>query len=156
MLPWDMPEDLLYFRKKINDKVVIVGYNTYYTLPAYVVAESAATYVVCRDSKDFGALSLHEAVDKAKKHGKEIVIIGGGKIYAEAFSLADTLYLTRINKTVNGDTKLVGFRKEEWEELVSIPGSFDDITFFTYSKKIEDNPTHHYKWTGELPNVINV
>lgn len=154
-LPWDMPEDLLYFRKMIKDKAVIVGYNTYYTLPSYVQKESAHLYVVTRDCEDFTALTLTEALEAAKATGKEVLVIGGAKVYAEAFVLADTVYLTRVNLSVEGDAKLMGFKQADWEEVYCQPGSFDDITFYTYHKKAADNPTHHYKWTGELPNVIN-
>ena len=49
--------------------------------------------------------SLDDAIQVAKdKEGsEEIFIIGGGQIYQEAINLANKLYLTYIDKEIEGD-----------------------------------------------------
>ena len=47
----------------------------------------------------------------------EVFVIGGAKLYKEAFPLADRLYLTRVHSEVEGDTYLEGFKEKDWIEI---------------------------------------
>ena len=55
------------------------------------------------------APSLEAALALAQVHAgrrgvDEIMVIGGGEIYAAALPLADRVYLTRVHTTIAGDT----------------------------------------------------
>ncbi len=66
------------------------------------------------------AHSLEEALLLAvgKPGDSEVFVIGGGEIYKQALPLADKLYLTVIDKEVEGDTffpDYSDFKKVVWQ-----------------------------------------
>ena len=84
--------------------------------------------------------TLEEAVKIARNNGeKEIFIIGGAEIYNLGFSLADKLYITEINTTLDGDTYFPNFDKKEWKEISKVHHTKDerhifDFDFVVYQK----------------------
>jgi dihydrofolate reductase len=49
--------------------------------------------------------SITEAIQLAEQEKyAEVFIIGGGQIYQEAMSIADTIYMTRVHTEIEGDT----------------------------------------------------
>jgi dihydrofolate reductase len=53
----------------------------------------------------------------ARSNGeKEAFVIGGSEIYELAMPVANKLYLTEINATIEGDTYFPEFNKQEWKE----------------------------------------
>ena len=113
-LPWDIPEDMNFFKEKTKGRCLIMGRKTFesvgHPLP------NRLNIVVTRQ-KDYSHASpsvvvktnLKEAVAFAKtqtaKYGDEIFIIGGGEIYKESLDMVDIVYLTRIHEIFDGDTE---------------------------------------------------
>lgn len=62
------------------------------------------------------AHSLAEAI-AACVNDEEIFVIGGAEIYAQALSMADTIYLTEIQQDVEGDAHFPEFNKGAWREV---------------------------------------
>jgi len=49
--------------------------------------------------------SITEAIQLAESEQyAEVFVIGGGQIYQEAMSIADTIYMTRVHTQIEGDT----------------------------------------------------
>lgn len=120
-LPWHIPEDLKRFKEITTGKVVLMGRKTYesivnrlgHPLPnrTNVVLTRQSGYgvpegvCVCR--------SLEEAFKKFAD--ADIFVIGGGEIYAQAIGLADTLYITHVEKEVSGDARFPDFSPSDWK-----------------------------------------
>lgn len=118
-MPWHLPADLAYFKQTTLGKPVVMGRNTFSSigkpLPGrrnIIVSTSlrdapAGTELVASPAE---ALAL--VADEA-----EVMIIGGGQLYAAFMPLASRLYLTLIDASLEGDTRFpeVG---DEWR-LVS-------------------------------------
>ncbi len=111
-LPWDIPEDMRFFKDKTKNHIVIMGRKTFESLPAAL--PHRLNIVISRqpDYKAKGAIvvfSLDQALEICKqnipKYGEEIFIIGGGEIYKQSMSKVDKIYLTRIYQEFHGDTK---------------------------------------------------
>jgi len=111
-LPWDIPEDMKFFRDKTRDHALIMGRKTYesvgHPLPhrLNVVVTRQADY----DAKSPGVIvkpDLKSAIDhcaaQTSKYGEEIFIIGGGEIFKESMDLVNVIYLTRIHQDFAGD-----------------------------------------------------
>ena len=104
-LLWNIPDDMVRFKKLTNGNTVIMGRKTYESLPAkfrplpnriniVVTRNRAYTSVGCEISN-----SIEEALRQAQgKPAKEVFIIGGANIYAQGIKYADKLYLTLIDK----------------------------------------------------------
>jgi len=68
------------------------------------------------------AKSLGDALVKAGAQaeiegGEEVMIIGGGQIYAEALPIVDRMYVTLVHAEVEGDAFFPEVDWSEWEEL---------------------------------------
>lgn len=111
-LPWHLPKDLQRFRAYTWGKPIIMGRRTFELIgkplpgrfnivltqgPGY----SAASCRVARSFPD--ALSIAED-SLASTGGDEVMIIGGGKVYAEAIHRWDRLYLTIVDGQFKGTT----------------------------------------------------
>jgi dihydrofolate reductase len=109
-LPWKISLDLKYFKDKTVGKCIIMGRKTYDSLGKPL--PNRHNIVVTRDSEWFrGGIDVFPDIDSAIKHaqslssrfGDEIMIVGGAEIYKQTLPIADRLYLTLINKIVEGD-----------------------------------------------------
>lgn len=48
---------------------------------------------------------------------EELMVIGGGHLYAEMLPSADCLYLTQIDSAVEGDTRFPAFDDGQWQRV---------------------------------------
>ncbi len=107
-MPWQIPEDLKRFKQLTTGHVIIMGRKTFESIGKPL--PNRTNIVITRDKnyQSKGVLVVHsfeEALNEAKNIEKEeIFIIGGGKIYQQALSFADKIYLTIVEGTFEGDT----------------------------------------------------
>lgn len=109
-LPWDIPEDMKFFRSTTKNKIIIMGRKTFesvgHPLPhrMNLIVTRQSEYQA-KDSHVFS--SIEDAIEYAKTHvdkyDPEIFIIGGGEIYKQSIDLVDRIYITRIDKEIEGD-----------------------------------------------------
>ena len=109
-MPWDYPEDLKHFKKVTDGKAVVMGLNTYNSLPIQL-PNRLSIVVTSHEMADKDQLmfttSILEAIELARQAGKkEVVFIGGKRIYEESLSLCDTVYFTLIEGLYKTDTRL--------------------------------------------------
>ncbi len=119
MLPWHCPEDLQHFKKLTMGHHIIMGRKTFYSIGKALPGRT--TVVVSRDRtlKLEGCTvvqSIPEAI-AACARDPQIFIVGGAEIYSQTLDLADTLYITEIQKDVMGDAAFPEFDKSEWKEV---------------------------------------
>lgn len=100
-IPWDLPRDKEHFRSYTAGRWMLLGRTTYeemegwFTTQVPVVVTSRADYPARRV-----AHSVPEAVAMARRNGAtELVVGGGGALFASALPHADRLVLTRIDGT---------------------------------------------------------
>jgi dihydrofolate reductase len=96
-----------------------------------------------RDYRPEGVLvvpSLEAALERAQAiaaadDASEIMIGGGGAIYAEAMPLADRLYISHVALNPAGDTHFPAIRPEEWQETgkIDVPTKAGDTAAFRVS-----------------------
>lgn len=110
-MPWHLPDELKRFKAITMGKVLIMGRKTYESigrpLPGrYTIVVSRSMEVMPRIVTP--AKSLEEALEHAKEIApnwlNEICIVGGGEIYRQTAELIDRIYLTQIQKRIEGDT----------------------------------------------------
>jgi dihydrofolate reductase len=111
-LPWHLPKDLRRFRAYTWGKPIIMGRRTFELLGKplpgrfNIVLTHNPEYSAsgCRVARTFQeALSIAEEY-LASTGGDEVMIIGGGKVYAEAIHCWDRLYLTVVEGQFKGTT----------------------------------------------------
>lgn len=118
-----LPDDMKFFKETTNGHPVITGRLNYESIPeSFRPLPNRQNIVLTRDAdKTFDgaevAISLNEAIKKAKKYNsKEIFIIGGGQIYQEAMdrNLVDRMYLTLIDAKPEADTFFPEWDESNW------------------------------------------
>ncbi len=74
--------------------------------------------------------SLQEALSAAQ--GEEVMIIGGGQLYAQAMPHADRMILTQVDCAPQADTWFPAWKEEEWCETDSRSGLPDEKNPLAY------------------------
>ena len=123
-LPWQLPVDLRHFKSVTMGKPIIMGRKTFESigrpLPGrknIVVTRRAkfASDGVMISNNLTAAIALGKAI-ASEDNVDEIMIIGGGEIYAKALSHADRLYLTEVHTYIDGDTFFPALDPGLWRE----------------------------------------
>lgn len=115
-------EDLKYFKATTMGKPLVMGRKTFESFPNGALP-GRRNIVITRNPQYTApgietAPTLDEAIGMASD-AQEVMIVGGGEIYRQAFPLADKLYLTLIDEEVpDADTFLDGYIPGQWN-LVS-------------------------------------
>ncbi|PHV70504.1 diacylglycerol kinase [Sporanaerobium hydrogeniformans] len=121
-MPWHIPEDLAYFRRMTKGHTVLMGRKTFESIGRPLPHRQN---IVLTHDKNFhaeGVTTLHsmkEALAFCKT--QEIVfIIGGGEIYKAFLPYASRLYITLVDKDVEGDTTFCDY-KDSFRCVSSVP-----------------------------------
>lgn len=115
-LPWHIPEDLKHFRTLTEGHTVVMGKNTYYSLPeAYRPLPRRRNIVLSRHP--FEAVESYTSPERLieslqKESVEQIFIIGGVQVYTTFFqkNLIDTVELTLLDGEYTGDLYIPEFR----------------------------------------------
>ena len=135
-MPWNIPEDLEYFKSITTGHTILMGRKTFESIGRPLPNRRN---IILTRNKNFSSdgietvHSLEEALDLCQKL-PEVFIIGGGQIYKAFFPYANRLYLTLINKTVIGDTTFPEY-KSHFKCISSSPAKtkMSDGTDFSFS-----------------------
>ena len=98
-LIWKLPNDLQFFRDVTMGKDIIMGSNTFYSLPKLLPLRKHIV-LSSKDIDNSEILVIHnrcELIEYLKTKKEEVFIIGGSSIYSQMLDLVDTLYLTEID-----------------------------------------------------------
>ncbi len=107
-LPWDIPEDLKWFKKITYGHPVIMGRKTYESIGGLlpgrdnIIISKKKGYSI-PGARVFNSIedALHE-FDTSK--GNEVFIIGGEEVFHKALEYTDRIYLTLVHREFKGDT----------------------------------------------------
>lgn len=123
-LPWHIPEDLKFFKKMTQGKIMIMGRKTFESLPGHLpnrhhIVITRSHFVADETDVDFVS-SIDEALELAREMTKdepeaEVFIAGGGEIYRQTLSKTDRLYLTVIHQDFAGDATYPEFSEQDFK-----------------------------------------
>jgi dihydrofolate reductase len=132
-------EDLKRFKKLTTGHTVIMGKNTYDSLPKKPLPNRRNIVISDnRNDKYEGcemAYSIEETLDKCS-NDDENFIIGGASIYRQFLQYADKLYLTRIHKAFDADTFFPLINFNNWELIEKEPVSINVDNNISYNYEI--------------------
>lgn len=107
-LLWTLPNDMKFFKNITWAMPVLMGRKTFESLGKPLPGRLNVIITRQLDWQPEGTTVVHsltDAITVAKEAGyKESMVIGGGEIYKEAITVADTIYLTRVDAVLEGDT----------------------------------------------------
>ena len=108
-LLWHLPKDMRFFKNTTWGMPILMGRKTFESMGSKPL-NGRLNIIITRNknwlSEDVMVVhDLQEGIALAKKFGyNEILVIGGGEIYAMALPLASKIWLTRVLTTIEGDT----------------------------------------------------
>ena len=119
-LLWHIPEDFKWFKKHALGHPVIMGRNTYLSLPVRPLPKRKNIVITDRSDDDFPGAVCVGSFEEAMREmvgGEENFIIGGGSVYRQFLPVADRLYLTVIDRDYEADTFFPEIPSGEWKEV---------------------------------------
>lgn len=134
-LLWHIPDDLKRFKKITLGHSIIMGRNTYFSLPIKPLPNRRNIVITDIPEEKFDGCevvnSIEEAIEKVKFE-KEAFVIGGATIYKAFLPLTYKLYLTLIDKDFEGDVYFPEIKYEEWKIIEDIHNPYDKNLGFSY------------------------
>ena len=136
-LIFHIPEDMRYFRDTTKGHAVVMGRNTWESLPGklserqnIVVSKTPAP------DADVTITNLNDYISQHQHTPEEIFIIGGGMIYTAFLPYAKHLYLTEISASApDADVFFPEFDKSKYVKNIIRKGSQDGLNY-TFAKYI--------------------
>jgi len=116
-LPWHLPDDFAWFKRITMGKPIVMGRRTWESigkpLPGRrnVVITRQAGYV----ADDADVVGSPKAALELLRDAEEIMVIGGGQVYAELIDQAECIYYTRVDVDIDGDTVFPSLPDAAWQ-----------------------------------------
>ena len=136
-LPWNIPEDLKYFRDKTRGKTVVMGRKTYDSI-GRLLPKRTNVIITRKLNYDVDGAIIVNNIDSLFdniKDDDEVMIIGGSEIYNQMLPLAERIYLTIINTEIDGDSFFPQL-DDNWVEVSSDQRSGSpSFSFNIYERK---------------------
>ncbi len=137
-IPWNIPEDFQYFKKMTLGKTCLMGQATFESIIGYLgkPLPGRQTVVLTLD-KNYQVpegVRIFNSLDGAFKQLKaeDVFICGGASIYRQTINRVDTLYITQIYQSPDGDTFFPEIDKNVWKETTR--EDHENFSFVTYKK----------------------
>lgn len=139
-LLWHLPNDLKFFKQTTWAMPVVIGRKTFESLGGKML--NGRVNIIITRQKDYTidnaaviVNSLDDALFVAQQHQyREVYIAGGGEVYKDAMKIAHTIYLTRVNTVIDGDT-FFEIDTTKWQLISTQP--FDANEKHAYSYQFE-------------------
>jgi dihydrofolate reductase (trimethoprim resistance protein) len=138
IMPWKIKGEQRRFKELTTGHTIIVGRKTFQAegkpLPnRKTIIISKTKNIECENCVT--VKSLKEALELAKDE-KEIFIAGGGEIYRQVLSRTDRIYLTIIDKVIEGDVYFPEINEDEFVKTYEerIEGEIP-YTYYTYERR---------------------
>jgi dihydrofolate reductase len=118
-IPWHLPEDFKWFKKMTTGQVVLMGRKTFASLGKPL--PNRVNIVVTRQGEVPGVTTLRDlaAFDESAYAPREVFVIGGAEIYAQLLNRCTDLYLSVVQREVEGDAFFPEF--EDRFAMIGVP-----------------------------------
>ena len=118
-LPWHLPEDLRRFRDITMGKPIVMGRRTHESIGRALpgrrnVVLSRRPGYAAEGCEVVGGLDAALAL---LREAEEVMVIGGAALYREALPLASRIYLTRLHRPFDGDTRFPSLDNADWRAV---------------------------------------
>ena len=121
-LPWRLPEDLKHFKTVTMGHPLVMGRATYDSIGRPLPGRR--TIVVTRQAAwSAPGVEVARTIDDAlARAGDDLVFVaGGGDLFRQTINRADRLYLTLIDRDIEGDTFFPPFDRSAFQVIEREP-----------------------------------
>ena len=146
-LPWDIPEDMKFFKDSTRDHIVLMGRKTFQALGKALPKRENA--VITRDVnfkaenvsvfQDIRvAIEFYQSKQEFYKD-KILFVIGGAEIYSLSLPFLDEIWLTEIDSVFEGNVFFPKFSEGKLH-----------LGNFKFSKKLKEKTDHQSGWNYQF------
>lgn len=138
IMPWTIKGEQIRFKELTTGHTIIVGRKTYEAEGKPLPNRKTIVVSTTKNIEGKNCItvkSLEEALELAESE-KEIFIAGGGEIYRQALPMTDRIYITIIDKVIEGDVYFPKINEKEFVKTYEerIEGEIP-YTYYTYERK---------------------
>ena len=131
-IPWEIKEDLKFFRENTENTSIIMGRATFDSIGRPLPKRK--NIVMTRTCKEREGIievnSSEDALEQAKSYSEKINIIGGEYIYKEFLPLATKLLITEIDiEVIAPDAFFPEWDLNQWKEISRKQSSENGLNF---------------------------
>ena len=133
-MPWNVPEDLQYFKATTLNKTILMGLTTYQAIgrPLPNRKTIVVSFEPFEDERVEVRSSLEEVIEEYRSSGEDLFISGGASIYKQCLPIADQLLISRIPGKHEGETYFPNFDEYGYKLVAQKP--FETFTLETYKR----------------------
>ncbi len=144
-LLWRLPNDMRRFKEITTGHTIVMGRKTFDSLPKGALPNRKNVVITRNKNLQLENCLILSSLDEAfvqLRDDEEVFIIGGAEIYRQALSLADKIYLTRVQATFpDADAFFPRLNAEEWQIISKETLPADEknpyfCTFYEYRRMI--------------------
>ena len=155
-IPWTSKKDMTHFYKKTTGNIVIMGRNTYFSIPEekrplknrlnivltgqpQLYQDTSNSNVIFTDDDSiyldmFNGPEKYKSVFPFLNENFKVFVIGGKQIYEKLIPLCDTIWLTQIKKDYNCDLFLKNEYNFNNKMMVTEIDNDDELVIYKYEK----------------------
>jgi len=130
-----LPNDLKRFKALTTGHTIIMGRNTYLSLPKGALPHRR-NIVLSRTVKELPGCEVFPSLDEALSHctaDEAVYIIGGASVYEQAMPVADRLCLTEVDDTPSEADAFFPPYEEAWREVARESHECDERHAYPYA-----------------------
>lgn len=134
-IPWYNPADLRFFKSFTINKIVIMGRNTWISLPKKPLPQRinvvmTTTALSEKPDRVFSNIDTALATLHSEYPLKDIVVIGGSKLYESMLPHIDEFIITKVN----GQHDCDAFLNIDFSQYSSTKIIYEDLNIISYKK----------------------
>lgn len=115
-LPWRLPDDLKHFKTLTMGKAIIMGRKTFESIGKPLPGRH--NIVISRTpGLELPGCTVATSIDAALQAAgdvSEVVLGGGGNLYAQMMDRVEVIHLTRVHTVIAGDVKFPVLDPKKW------------------------------------------
>lgn len=137
-LPWHLPKDLAFFKGVTLNKPILMGSNTWLSIPFKPLPKRDNIVLTRGSAEDFVGAKVCSSVVEAVTYGDDLIIIGGASVYAQFIDLVDTIYVTHVEMVVEGGDTFFDMSSLDDFYVESTTSEVDNgvgLSFVTYKRR---------------------
>lgn len=121
-LLWHLSDDLKRFRKLTTGHTLIMGRNTFLSLPNGVLPNRRHIVISDIPGESFEGCEMAHSIEQAIELAGDTdpcFVIGGGMVYAQFLPLVGRLHLTRVDESFEADTFFPEVDFSQWRAVAT-------------------------------------
>jgi len=111
-IPWHLPEDFKFFKATTMGHAILMGRKTYESIGKPLPGRE--NIVLSRTMPETPGVIVIRSLDELKEptNGRDLFVIGGEEIYRLLLPRVQELYVTKVPRTIDGDTHFPEFESQ--------------------------------------------